>query len=930
MKSNVSIKYLWWIQDDWVSLTWSSTMMNINIFDNKKIVIDFWMFQWVWRENELNNLVDEEVLKADFLIITHAHMDHIGRIPMLLKKWFKWRIIMSKITKELAKPMLEDYVTMTEKKIADAEESNTNNKTRLREAITLLKLNDEISKNGLSKLEKEKKIIKLNKLLLNKINNDLNNSDLNKNSLKQVIEDYETSDLYKIFLAKSINECGDLLSSYWIDLNPIITKSNSIKLLKIQEKISKIENAKNNEEVWSSIDLWNDVIELNKKLKSLNIDLEKEKNKKNIKILSRKINDICNRLDLLVFVDFDEDDNLSRNFNELLLERKKIIWDLWLSEALDIAKRVSSQNIDEIISNANVLKVPELLYDTNDINNTTSIIETLDVWQELDLDNSIFLKSLNDSRSTDFRIDDIPWYIKDWLNKKIFVLPHIKKAIITRWNDEYDIIMKLSKENKEFRNKLEEALKFVKNYDLKKDDVLIVPELINIEDYYNECKSLLLENWINNRNDINSFRTESNLKYTKKELEKAAHSLIDVSEISSEKVLEAFKLRFYNAWHIEWSVQALISLVTTKVENVINWTSLNSKDDIKTWYENYLFTWDLWKFTDPNISWKPDIPKYKLDYVQCETTYGLRNHPNKMSEFQRFIKEINSTEWKVLIPAFSLQRTQEVVLELLSNKLENKKLLEEFKSIILKKKSKIKILNTLNTKSELTSEDINQKLELNSLIESYNESIENISQNVLLSWLLIDSPLSERISKIFMTELNNKYSLLNPVVQTKLLGKVFTTQLNEKDSKKLYSWKRKYVKDVIVSSWWMLQWWAIMRHLVEIISDPKAKIIFTWYQSYWTLWEEILSWAKKVKIWGEEFDVKCQVVQIQWFSSHIWNDDIMSYLTEKLDYAEWATISLTHWWKDREKVRENIQKVNDKLNVIIPKLWQSFDVNKNS
>ena len=46
----------------------------------------------------------------DALVVTHAHLDHVGRIPKLVKDGFKGRIVMTPATRDLATLILEDSV----------------------------------------------------------------------------------------------------------------------------------------------------------------------------------------------------------------------------------------------------------------------------------------------------------------------------------------------------------------------------------------------------------------------------------------------------------------------------------------------------------------------------------------------------------------------------------------------------------------------------------------------------------------------------------------------------------------------------------------------------------------------------------------------------------------------------------------------------
>jgi metallo-beta-lactamase family protein len=74
-----------------------------------KLLVDFGMFQGGSEAEDLNfrdfsfNPAD-----IDYLFLTHAHIDHSGRIPQLVRRGFKGRIITTAATKDLCSIMLPD------------------------------------------------------------------------------------------------------------------------------------------------------------------------------------------------------------------------------------------------------------------------------------------------------------------------------------------------------------------------------------------------------------------------------------------------------------------------------------------------------------------------------------------------------------------------------------------------------------------------------------------------------------------------------------------------------------------------------------------------------------------------------------------------------------------------------------------------------
>jgi metallo-beta-lactamase family protein len=119
-------------------------------------------------------------------------------------------------------------------------------------------------------------------------------------------------------------------------------------------------------------------------------------------------------------------------------------------------------------------------------------------------------------------------------------------------------------------------------------------------------------------------------------------------------IAEGVKIQFRDAGHILGSASVSMEIIQKNGKTI-----------------KFGFTGDIGRPERPILN--DPVPMPEMDYLICESTYGNRVHEDKMaqiSDLQHIVKDtclIN--EGKLLIPAFSLGRTQEIVYML--DQLEN-------------------------------------------------------------------------------------------------------------------------------------------------------------------------------------------------------------------------------------------------------------------
>ena len=109
-------------------------------YGNTRILIDCGLFQGLKNLRELNwQPLAINAEDIDAVILTHAHLDHCGYLPKLVKDGFRGKIFSTAATRDLAELILLDSAWLQEK---DAEFANRKGSSKHKPALPLYGVRD--------------------------------------------------------------------------------------------------------------------------------------------------------------------------------------------------------------------------------------------------------------------------------------------------------------------------------------------------------------------------------------------------------------------------------------------------------------------------------------------------------------------------------------------------------------------------------------------------------------------------------------------------------------------------------------------------------------------------------------------------------------------------------------------------------------------
>lgn len=218
----------------------------------------------------------------------------------------------------------------------------------------------------------------------------------------------------------------------------------------------------------------------------------------------------------------------------------------------------------------------------------------------------------------------------------------------------------------------------------------------------------------------------------------------------------------------------------------------------------------------------------RADVLITEGTYGGRRHApieDARDELAQIIAETYERKGIVIVPAFAVGRTQEIVYDL-------------------------------------------QRLVADNRIPQLP--------------IYVDSPLAINVTEVFRLHPECYDDEIRAFINADPDGDAFgfsmlTYVRSTEKSKELNESQQ---PAVIIAASGMCEAGRVLHHLKHHIEDPRATILFVGYQAENTLGRKILDGQDPVRILGEEYRVRAQIKKLEGYSGHGDHDDLIGFARE--------------------------------------------------
>jgi metallo-beta-lactamase family protein len=261
-------------------------------------------------------------------------------------------------------------------------------------------------------------------------------------------------------------------------------------------------------------------------------------------------------------------------------------------------------------------------------------------------------------------------------------------------------------------------------------------------------------------------------------------------------------------------------------------------------YHDVVFSGDLGAPYSPLLC-APQSP-YRADQLVIESTYGDRNHENRSTRQQKLQQSLEhalSDSGTVLIPAFSIGRTQELLYEL--------------EHII--HQNKLKPVSKTRSGVSLNWEDID---------------------------IIIDSPLASRFTEVYRSLANYWDDEAKRRVSSgrhPLNFEQVTTIDDHATHLQTVSYLQRQTRPaIVIAASGMCAGGRIVNYLKALLGDERNDVLFVGYQAAGTPGRDILRYHDKpngyVMFDGERYAINAKVQQISGYSAHAGQRDLLNFI----------------------------------------------------